>query len=244
MAIRQTSSGSWQWDLKLTGWTGRQRATFKTQAEAEAHDLQTQADHKLGRPYKAPTHTSSVATRAQTISDLVEHCWKVQWSQQKSARPDPDRPWQRHPQYRNAELFADWCGPKTPASDVLHLPQGERVRPAPLCRAAQHPRDHQAPPGGHLRAARRGRGDGTGVRPLQDAEADAGARRVPPRLHPRGGAGNPERLPEAGRGGLSRPVRGARRDRHQAPQGDQETPLGGHRGHPHHGPRQHRRRPG
>lgn len=119
MAIRQTSSGSWQWDLKLIGWTGRQRATFKTQAEAEAHEHQTKADHALGRPYKAPTHTNSVAARAQTIGELVEHCWKVQWSEQKSAKPDPDRPWQVHPQYRNAGLFADWVGPKLPASEAL-----------------------------------------------------------------------------------------------------------------------------
>ncbi len=119
MAIRQTPSGSWQWDLKLDGWAGRQRATFKTQAEADAHDLQTKADHKLGRPYQAPVHTNSVATRAQTISDLVEHCWKVQWSTQKSAQRDPDRPWQVHPSYRHAELFADWSGPKLPASEAL-----------------------------------------------------------------------------------------------------------------------------
>jgi integrase len=119
MTIEQKESGSWRWDLKFADWPKRQRATFKTEAEAIAHDLKTKADHAAGRPYQAPTHTNSVAARAQTISDLVEHCWKVQWSTQKSAKAPRDRRWQRHPQHRNAELFADWCGPKMPASECL-----------------------------------------------------------------------------------------------------------------------------
>jgi hypothetical protein len=114
MAIRETASGSWQWDLKLDGWPSRQRATFKTREAAEAHDLQTRADHKLGKPCRAPEHTNSVAARvANSISEVVEHTYKLHWKGQRSDTRE-DMPWTVHSQYRNALLFSAWAGPKMP----------------------------------------------------------------------------------------------------------------------------------
>jgi len=112
-----TKAGTAFWNLKLEGWE-RKRHTFKTYAEAEAHELQAILDHKLGKPYRPPVDSDSKAGRVETIGDLVEHCYKLQWKEQRSDKYTHKKA-HMHPQYRNALLFRDWVGPKVPAGEAL-----------------------------------------------------------------------------------------------------------------------------
>src|SRR5262245_60161979 len=110
MTITKTDAGTYKWDLKLKGWDQRKRHTFKTYEEAEAHELQTILDHKLGKPYRPPTHTDSKAKRSDgSIGELVEFVDRIRWSQQSSAKRE-HTPSHVHPSLRYAELFRDWVG--------------------------------------------------------------------------------------------------------------------------------------
>lgn len=65
IAVRQRGRG-WQADFKLPGWP-RVRETFKTQAEAQAYELEARAAHALGKPCPKPGAGQVRATKVQTL---------------------------------------------------------------------------------------------------------------------------------------------------------------------------------
>lgn len=88
----------------------RHVANFKTEAEGQAWELASRAALKLGKPIPDPNESGSSRThKIQTISDLVEHVYKVRWASMKV----PEQP------KKNADLFTAWAGPKSTVSDAL-----------------------------------------------------------------------------------------------------------------------------
>lgn len=84
--------------------------TFKTREEGEAWELAGRSALKLGKSVPEPDeHGSSKAHKIQTISDLVEHVYKVRWASLKA----PEQP------KKNADLFAAWVGPRATVSEAL-----------------------------------------------------------------------------------------------------------------------------
>ena len=97
-------------DFKLPG-RERVRLAFQTHAEALAYEMECRAAHALGKPF--PDHKGGAVSQVklQTIGALVEHCDKKRWARSPS----------RHGKLalRNAELYAEWCGPNLSVAAAL-----------------------------------------------------------------------------------------------------------------------------
>ena len=76
----------WQADVRLPDGQ-RKRASFATQAEAEAFEATTRLDVQLGRPLPASTVApgSRMASRLETMGALFEHVRDTVWQHQKAA---------------------------------------------------------------------------------------------------------------------------------------------------------------
>lgn len=114
MAVRP-KNGTWMVDFMVAGTRYREFA-FASEQEAGAWEVGAREAVKRGQPlpYKGPTRITGASWgpkpgRCLTMRELVRHCAKVHWSSRKSA----DK------LIHNADLFADFHGPETPAQDAL-----------------------------------------------------------------------------------------------------------------------------
>jgi len=97
-----------KWQVNLSYGGRRYRPEFASKVEAEAWELRARANLVLGLPIDSPSKASP-GPSPSTIGGLVAYVGTTHWRKKKSAET----------LLRNAELFAEFCGPKASAASCL-----------------------------------------------------------------------------------------------------------------------------
>lgn len=87
----------------------RYRHTFNTEAEASAFVLEAKAAHKLGKPIPVPGAGTKAANRVNTIDELADYTYKMQWAEAKSGEQ----------LLMIAKCYARFVGPALPVAQAL-----------------------------------------------------------------------------------------------------------------------------